>query len=228
MCRLEVLQGWRGTQLAATPHALLAIIEDVPTVDTFSCTNQQDCFSDVICSRLHSQVQLHPAASLIKLADFSGLPAMYLRTCRREAWLTLSSDCAFQPILQSSSCSLMQPRHIVPGQTLNLACHCAVAKLQDRLFYQAGLTSLEKHNRICCMGCEHRPLWCCDSCLVLPNRPYKVAARMALSSCLGVEFNHPPSHLFHYCIIVKLSVPCKPIASTMLGPITSSDSCLVL
>ena len=50
-----------------TTVALLAVIEDVPTFHNFSSTNQQDCFSDVLCRCLHSWVKLHPAASLIRV-----------------------------------------------------------------------------------------------------------------------------------------------------------------
>lgn len=122
-----------------------------------------------------------------------------------EACLTSSSDCAFQPILQSLCCSLVQPGQEVPGQAIN------VAELQDRLFYQAWHTSSENSVNICC-----------DSFLMLPNRPYHVLARMALSSCLVAKLNHPPCRLFHGCVVVKLSVSCKPIANTRLGLATSS------
>ena len=199
-----------------TSVALLAIIEDVPTFDHLSCTNQQDGFSDILCRCLHSRAQLHPAASLINRDDFSGLSAMYLRTCRCETWLTLSSDCAFQPILQSLCYSLVQPKQRVAGQTIDVSCHCTVAELQDRLI------SLENSRRICFLSHEHRPLWNCDTCLMLPNRPYHGLAQMALSSCLVAEFNRSPCYQFHCCVIVKLSVPCKPIANTRLGLATSS------
>ena len=126
------------------------------------------------------------------------------------------------PILQSPSCSLVRPRQILPEQTINVVCHCTDAELQYRLFYQARLSSSENDGRVCFMSHDHQPLWCCDSCLMLPNRPYHVLARMSLSSCLVAEFNHPPCHLFHCCVTVKLLVPCKSIANTGLGLATSS------